>query len=272
MTRPTSPFSSLSKARKRQLAILIGGSIAGSFVILAILIFWPIDDTVIIVPTFTKMAYQRHGFYEYYCTVANHTDGSCKILYTDSCGSECLTVSIPSETFPRMEFVASKNAVSTLRFLGYSNFMTDRDVTEHPLALNKFSHVIVLHSEYVTQREYNAIMSHPNVTFLYPNALYAEVSFNEEHNSITLIRGHGYNNATNAFGWKYNDSTKDEYDIWCDHWHFTSLSNGRILNCYPENRILYDPALWLDIKFGRGGNIHEVMETQATATRTIGTD
>ena len=36
----------------------------------------------------------------------------------------------------------------------------------------------MLHNEYVTRPMFDAITSHPNVIYLYPNALYAEIEVN----------------------------------------------------------------------------------------------
>jgi hypothetical protein len=49
--------------------------------------------------------------------------------------------------------------------------------------------VIVLPNEYVTKKEFDAIASHPDMIFLYPNALYAEVKTDYASNTITLVRG-----------------------------------------------------------------------------------
>ena len=68
--------------------------------------------------------------------------------------------------------------------------------------------------------------------YLYPNSLYAKVSF---HNgSITLIRGHGYpTGVSNGFGWK-DDTTRFEMDRNCTKIQFVKVTNGFALDCYPE--------------------------------------
>ena len=72
--------------------------------------------------------------------------------------------------------------------------------------------MIVLPNEYVTKKEFDAITNHPDVVFLYPNALYAQVRTNYTDNTITLVHGHGYPDIKikNGFGWKY-DSSKYDY-------------------------------------------------------------
>ena len=50
----------------------------------------------------------------------------------------------------------------------------------------------MLHNEYVTRTMFDAITSHPNVVYLSPNALYAEIEVDYDNDTITLIRGHNY--------------------------------------------------------------------------------
>ncbi len=93
--------------------------------------------------------------------------------------------------------------------------------------------------------EFDAITNHPNVVYLYPNALYAEVTFDEQENSITLVRGHGYPTPeiTNGFDWKFDNTHPYEYDTECENWEFHSIDNGYMLNCYPEKRLSFDIEL-----------------------------
>jgi hypothetical protein len=115
--------------------------------------------------------------------------------------------------------------------------------------LEKYDEVILLHNEYVTQREFDAITKHPQVLYLYPNALYAKVSINYWNDTVTLVRGHGYPNSTigNGFGWKF-DNSKLEYDRGCENWNFHKIYNGIMLNCYPEGRLDFDIGLLQAIK------------------------
>ena len=103
--------------------------------------------------------------------------------------------------------------------------------------------------EYVTSIEFDAITSHPNVIYLYPNALYAEVDFDEELREISLVRGHNYPEITirNGFDWRF-DNSPDEYDITCEDMKFTKIDNGWMLNCYPENILHKHKALLKQIK------------------------
>lgn len=178
--------------------------------------------SIVIVPVLTSSAYLDHGFYSY---------------YKKECDKTCLTVKIRDDV---PTFTSSKNAVIVLKSLGY-NTITDMDVDKNPQILLQFDKVIVLHNEYVTQREFNAIINHPHVVYLYPNSLYAKVSIDYWNNTSTLISGHGYPDKTlrNGFGWKF-DNSKFEYDVECANWNFTKIDNGIMLNCYPEESINHD--------------------------------
>ena len=189
------------------------------------------EDIVFVYPLFTQGAYGDHGFYDY---------------YDKKCGPECLTIPIPSKFVPR--YGASMTASIVLSLLNYSH-ITDVQVDKNPDILKKYHKVIVLHNEYVTKREFDAITSHPNVIYLFPNALYAEVRPDYANNTFTLIRGHGYpiSSITNGFDWKFDNSNL-EYNVSCENMTFTIIPNGKMLNCYPAYRSLFDKAFLEAIK------------------------
>lgn len=179
-------------------------------------------DAVFIYPSFTQAAYEKGGFYDY---------------YRKDCDSSCLTIPIPT----RVSGFQSSSIFGAwvLKLLNYSH-VKDEDIDRNPDILKQYKRVIVLHNEYVTKKEFDAITSHPDVVFLYPNALYAQVETNYTGNTITLIHGHGYPNSTikNGFDWKY-DNSKYEYDVDCNNWHFYKSGNYSMLNCYPEFAMLH---------------------------------
>ncbi len=178
-------------------------------------------NTMFIVPLFTASAYESPGFYDY---------------YNDRCDQSCLTA--------KMQYAcrgeASCNGAQVLKLLGYDAF-SDVEIDMNPEILNKYDAVIVLHNEYVTQKEFDAITNHPNVLYLYPNANYGLITSDYQTETITLTRGHGYpeKNIVNGFDWKH-DNTPMEYDSVCSDWEFYDVDNGKMLNCYPETLILYD--------------------------------
>jgi hypothetical protein len=184
------------------------------------------SKTVIVYPIFTQAAYGNKGFYDY---------------YRNQCDSSCLTVNIPLK--PIGGYVSSGMGFLFLSSRNFDN-VTDVDVDKNPEILKQYQRVIVLHNEYVTKKEFVAITSHPNVLYLYPNALYAEIKVNYNTNQITLVRGHGYPTPSlgNGFGWKF-DNSRFEYDTNCKNWSFYKITNGMMLNCYPELRVAYDKSL-----------------------------
>jgi len=184
------------------------------------------NKPLLIIPVYTASAYAKNGFYDFY-------NGNC---------NTCLTTKIvPNDELGEQ---SSANAVKVLELLGYDS-ITDIELDTNPTILSKYDKIIVLHNEYVTKKMFDAITSHPNVIYLYPNALYAEISTNFVDNTISLIRGHGYPDASidNGFDWKYDNTRPYEFDKECNNWEFYEIPNGKMLNCYPEQKI------WKDEKF-----------------------
>jgi hypothetical protein len=188
-------------------------------------------EIVVIKPTFTSAAYRPGGFYDY---------------FRGHCDTRCLTVPVYHTREPNgsMKYAASNNALRMIKEQGIADVVTDQRVTKEPHLLSNYRKVIVLHNEYVTQSEFDAITHHPNVLYLYPNALYALVSYHPKDATITLERGHDYRGASNAFGWGPSKSTKYEYDTSCHGWRLIRVINGEMLNCYPEYHILHNEKLW----------------------------
>ncbi len=86
--------------------------------------------------------------------------------------------------------------------------------------------------------------------YLYPNALYAEVNYDLESDTISLIKGHGYPELeiSNGFEWEFDNTHPYEYDTNCENWKFYEIKNGLMLNCYPEEKIWQDELLLKAIK------------------------
>lgn len=183
-------------------------------------------DAIFIYPSFTQAAYEKGGFYDF---------------YRNNCDSRCLTVPIPTSVNGFQS--SSIFGAWILKLLNYS-YVKDQDVDKNPDILKQYKRVIVLHNEYVTKKEFDAITSHPDVIFLYPNALYAEVKADYSSNTITLVKGHGYPDPTirNGFGWQY-DNSKYEYNVGCNNWNFYRSGEYTMLNCYPEFKILHSEQL-----------------------------
>ncbi|TBR24012.1 MAG: hypothetical protein EPO63_04710 [Candidatus Nitrosotenuis sp.] len=189
------------------------------------------QNSVVVYPIFTEAAYNKNGFYDY---------------YSKKCDSSCMTV--PVQYNFSGEYSASRAGFNSLRLLGY-HFITDVDIDKNPEILKNYDKVILLHNEYVTKTEFNALSKHPKIIYLYPNALYAEVTSNYNTDTITLVRGHGYpdEKIKNGFDWKF-DNSNFEYDNSCTTWKFYEINNGIMLNCYPEYMIFKDESLLERIK------------------------
>ena len=182
----------------------------------------PNENTVVIYPIFTSAAYQESGFYSY---------------YAGDCDESCIT-DISFET-PEFIYTSSGFSAQILYSVGYE-FLTDIEVDKNPELLKNYDTVILLHSEYVTQKMFDAITSHPKLIFLHPNALYAEIEVDYGTNTMTLIRGHNYPEVEigNGFDYAVEKEFHDyEYDSDCLDWEFVEIENGYHLNCYPEGII-----------------------------------
>ena len=187
------------------------------------------QKTVVVYPYFTAIAYNEPGFYTYY-------RGEC-----DSC-----TTTKFSEQTPL--YSASAMGHQALSVLGYYT-VTDIEVDKNPDVLAEFDKVIMLHNEYVTREMFDVITNHPNVIYLYPNALYAEIEVNYEDQTITLIRGHNYpeSHIANGFDWEFDNTHPYEYDNQCLDMVFYKIENGWMTNCYPENIFLQNTQKLFDL-------------------------
>ncbi len=190
------------------------------------------DKPLLIIPTFTASAYSKNGFYDF---------------YNESCNEQCLTVEIVSKE--KLDRNSSANAVKILQLLEYDS-ISDLELHQNPNILRSYDKIIVLHNEYVSKIMFDALTSHDNVIFLYPNSLYGEVKVDNINNKITLIRGHGFPNLDiiNGFNWENENTHPFEFDNECNNWEFYPISNGFMLNCYPEQIIWQNELLLKSLK------------------------
>jgi len=194
--------------------------------------YTPNENTVVIYPIFTSLAYNEPGFYTY---------------FRGECDKECLILEIPKESF--LNFFSSGNGFQILKLLGYAS-ISDIDLDQNPAIIEQYEKVILLHNEYVTKKEFDAITNHPNVIYLYPNALYAEIKVDYDNNSMTLHRGHNFPEPEirNGFDWEFDNSLL-EYNVDCMDMGFDRIDNGWMLNCYPERAIHQSKVLLEMIKY-----------------------
>jgi len=188
------------------------------------------QNAVVVYPYFTNIAYTEPGFYTYY-------RGEC---------DDCTTAKFST---PAIRYNTSGMGHQALTLLGYSS-ITDIDIDKNPNILRQFDKVIILHNEYVTRTMFDAITNHPNVLYLYPNALYAEIEVDYVDETITLIRGHNYpeQEIINGFDWEFDNTHPYEYDNECANMDFYKIRNGWMTNCYPENVFLKDNRAMILLK------------------------
>lgn len=199
------------------------------------------ERVAVVLDTFTVAAYTKGAFYDYYCDVNPHakaTDKFCNI-HNESCNptSSCLTVQLKKGEDGQQITQTPRTLAMLQQLMPDLETLTDVQVSKHPEVLAQYNRIIILHNEYVTRTEFTAITQHKNVVYLFPNALYAQVVYDETNNEITLVRGHGYPNPSisNGFDWPF-DNTIDEDNRVCNNWGFEKLhdGNGIQLNCWPE--------------------------------------
>ena len=187
------------------------------------------QKTVVVYPYFTYAAYNESGFYSYY-------SGQC---------DDCTTTKFAP---PTVLYTSSGIGHQALTLLGYHS-ITDVDIDKNPSILQQFDKVIILHNEYVTRTIFDAITNHPNVIYLYPNALYAEIEVDYIDETITLIRGHNYPEPeiTNGFDWEFDNTRPYEFDSSCLDMEVYKIKNGWMTTCYPENLFLQDTELLVNL-------------------------
>lgn len=188
------------------------------------------EKTVVVYPILTQSAYAWGGIHDFYL-------GRC-----DTCNTTKIN------EFYEPIFSVGAKSFRVLEFLGY-DIIDDIDIDKNPDILKKYNSVILLHNEFVTENEFLAINSHPNVIHLYPGSFNSKVTVNHFDDSVTLERGPTYPQADvkNGFDWKYDNS--DIFgDTTCGDWEFYKIDNGYMLNCTPEFLIQNSSELLIELK------------------------
>lgn len=190
-------------------------------------------NEIVIIPILTANAYKKGGFYDY---------------YSGKCSTECLTV--PIDLNATLMEHSSALLVRIFQSLGYdtqNDFVIDYRLKTDPNYLKQYDKVIVLHSEYVTQRIFDALQKHPKVVYLVPNALYGKIEINED--TMRLIQGHGYIINDSGFAWKYDNTHPYEYQKDnCTPDKLSKIENGWQLQCNPELTIWKNFDLLMTVK------------------------
>jgi len=173
-------------------------------------------NSVVVYPILTQSAYAWDSIHDFNMGRCN----TCNIAKID-------------EHFDPIYSVGAKG-FRILEFLGY-DVIDDVEIDKNPDILKKYDSVILLHNEFVTENEFFAITSHPNVLYLYPGAFNYKVNIDHLDNSMILERGPTYPESTikNGFDWKF-DNFDFSNDTTCENWEFYEIENGHMLNCTPE--------------------------------------
>ena len=188
-------------------------------------------NAVVVYPIFTQMAYKYDGFYppSPQFSYPFHTKVSMKPLGING------------------SYITGQSGYQYLQQLNYP-IITDIVIDKHPEILKDYNEVILLHNEYMTKTEFEAIKNHPHVLYLYPNSAYAEVSVDYKNWTMTLVRGHGYPTKDIINGFGYVTSSQHEYDLKCKNYKWESRPNGIEPTCWPEFLIQSDRNLLKVIK------------------------
>ena len=150
---------------------------------------------------FTDGAYNKGGFYEFYQVHRDVPEG--QDVYTDL---HLLTSHIPySLQFDRVTSNVTKMLGHILQNLtkGPLPVLSDEDIHEGYIfkddGTNAYDVLFMLHEEYVTKQEYMNLKQFVNhggvIVFVDGNVLYAEVSYDPDMHTVTLLSGHD---------WKFN--------------------------------------------------------------------
>ena len=193
------------------------------------------QNTVVLFPTITLDAYSKRCVWDYYFTPMPDSLRDC---YTVTMSNIDFTKPHPSnfktfdtrncfegydpnaqgpgtfcEDMLSMHLIYNSGfyGAEALDLLGYT-IISDIEIEKNPSILSNYEKIIVLHNKYVTETIFNAITNHPNVVYLYPDALKEEVSIDFAQNTITALSPLKHpddKNYQNDFQWEYDNSHRE---------------------------------------------------------------
>jgi N,N-dimethylformamidase beta subunit-like, C-terminal len=143
-------------------------------------------------PTFTFAAYDK-SFYMFYPMYDKRSNKYSNI--TEDIG--LLSSIVPQNYEHRVESADVRNHLKWLLPKSNIDRLTDQDVHKGLIftnGTNKYDIIVLSHEEYVTQREYDNfkrfVANGGILVLLDGNVFYAEVKYDENTNSISLVKGH----------------------------------------------------------------------------------
>jgi hypothetical protein len=181
-------------------------------------------------PTFTYAAYNNNSFYNFYAKYSPQIQFSPNLtIYSDL--NLLKNKSVPHERFwyfsdPSSPTIPYKEYFDLLldhvkKFDHNVTNLTDADVHHGKIfqsnGKNLYDVLFLFHNEYVTQSEYNNlkqfVINGGTLIFTEANSLFAEVSYDDKNDTITLVKGHYWkvneNSAKNSTGERWLNENKE---------------------------------------------------------------
>jgi len=188
-------------------------------------------------PIFTEAAYKHRGFYDFYFKY-----GIPKFQKNITSDLDMLTVKTGPSTPELISLYKLTNVDALIpagdeyRFFwlpfidhvkkfapnGTVTVMRDEDVHDGHIfygnnKTNAYDVLLMFHSEYVTQQEYDNLKQFVEnggtIVFIDPNILYAEVRYDKDDHTITLVKGHNWEfdgkSARRSVAERWYNETKD---------------------------------------------------------------
>jgi hypothetical protein len=194
-----------------------------------------VDKKVALVrPVFTYAAYNFDSFYDFYALYSpiQFAANGANITITDNTHllkdrpipEGAFTYYLAVDEEPYIPYINFINLVSDLYKEHNITAFNTTDVDVHQGKIfnidgtNAYDVLFLFHNEYVTRAEYDNlkkfVFNGGTIVFGDGNVLYAEVSYNEKNNSITLVSGHNWNFDNNSTAYtgpaeKWLDETRE---------------------------------------------------------------
>jgi len=194
----------------------------------------------VVMPTFTAAAYD-HSFYVFYNKYINVTQGVN--ITTDL---NLLSNKVTNKPSLSASGIAMLYLLGNLKWVSpQANiaFLTDQDVDEGSIfqgnGSNAYDVVILGHQEYVTQREYDNfkqfVGTGGTMIILDGNVLYAEVKYNNNTDTITLVKGHSWAFNGKSAWRSVNERWENETAQWVGSNYISDISK------FSNNPFGYSP-------------------------------
>jgi len=181
-------------------------------------------------PTFTYAAYRNGSFYNFYDKYSPEIQYNSNLTVTNDLNL------LKNKPIPHQPFFYYINPTyTTIPYKGYFDLLlqhvkrnssqvstlTDVDVHQgkifQPNGKNTYDILFLFHNEYVTQKEYDNlrqfVKNGGTIVFNQANVLFAEVNYNNNNDSISLVKGHFWkvdnNSAKNTIGERWLNENRE---------------------------------------------------------------